>query len=129
MDFLLLKFMIYCLQDYSFMLDSSHAEMDGVAATWKYYGAAWGWSLVYTYKKKTLVYLTPAQAQFYVVLSFNEQCKLYELPEHIMKCSETAKSNGAGRTFDVIETCLYALIKTTFRKKGCFYLPPPHRRG
>lgn len=92
-------------------------KMDGVVATWKYYGVAWGWSLVYTYKKKTLVYLTPAQSQFYVVLSFNERarerCQYYELPKHIMKCIDAAKSNGAGRTFDVevIDDSTIVLIK------------------
>ena len=40
---------------------------------WKYYGKAWGWTLMLKSKSKTLCYITPAQEYFQVSVIFNDK--------------------------------------------------------
>jgi len=74
-------------------------------AEWKFFGTAWGWSFIYSSKKKKLVYLTPAESCFAVTLSFNEEghdlSKTMGFSDDVMRLIEYGKTNRNGRTFDI----------------------------
>ncbi len=72
---------------------------------WKYYGAAWGWSLVIKAKKKTLLYMTPSDEMFSVSMSFDMKEKndprILAFSNEIQEIIESAKTNNSGHTFDI----------------------------
>lgn len=77
----------------------------GADSLWKYYGKAWGWSLVYQRKGKALCYLSPGEGGFIVSMSFSdkgrEAIRQTDLPEALQEAVETAQYNPAGRMFDL----------------------------
>ena len=72
---------------------------------WKYYGAAWGWCLTLTHKKKNLAYLTPSDGAFWCSLNFNEKgrelARQAGFSNGVMETIESGKTNTAGHTFDI----------------------------
>lgn len=72
---------------------------------WKYYGKAWGWSLVYQRKGKALCYLTPGEGTFMASMSFSDKGReavwQTDLPEELKDAVEVAQHNPAGRVFDL----------------------------
>lgn len=81
------------------------ASFPAAAAEWKYYGKAWGWSLVYQLKKKGLIYATPNTGVWHASLSFNErgraEARLAGFSDDIVRLIESGKNNAAGGTFDI----------------------------
>ena len=75
-----------------------------VLQEWKYYGAAWGWSLVLKSKAKTLCYLTPADGCFQVSIIFNEKGRVLAagvgLPENVVQGVEASKDNPKNIPYD-----------------------------
>lgn len=71
---------------------------------WKYYGKAWGWSLVLKSKTKTLCYLTPATECFQVSIIFNDRGRALvagaALPKAIAQAVEAAKDNPKNIPYD-----------------------------
>ena len=57
---------------------------------WKYYGKAWGWTLMLKSKSKTLCYITPAQEYFQVSVIFNDKGRAWRL--HKMCIRDSGKS-------------------------------------
>ena len=72
---------------------------------WKFYGLAWGWSFIYSNKKKKLIYITPGESFFTATFSFNakghEMAKTMGFTEDVLRIIESGKTNPAGRTFDI----------------------------
>lgn len=71
---------------------------------WKYYGKAWGWSLVIKSKAKTLCYLTPADGYFQVSIIFNNKGRALAagigLPEKIAQAVDASKNNAKNIPYD-----------------------------
>ena len=71
---------------------------------WKYYGKAWGWSLVLKSKTKTLCYLTPAEGYFQVSIIFNDKGRAMAanaaLPETVLQAVDASKSNPQNIPYD-----------------------------
>lgn len=77
----------------------------GAISGWKFYGKAWGWSLVYQLKGKSLCYLSPAEEAFMASMSFSakgrEAIGQTDLSEELKDAVEVARHNPAGRMFDL----------------------------
>lgn len=71
---------------------------------WKYYGKAWGWTLMLKSKSKTLCYITPAQEYFQVSVIFNDKGRAlaaaYDLPETVLQAVEASKGNPKNIPYD-----------------------------
>ena len=71
---------------------------------WKYYGNAWGWSLVLKSKTKTLCYLTPGTERFHVSVIFNDRGRAFvasaALPKGIIQAVAAAKDNPKNIPYD-----------------------------
>lgn len=71
---------------------------------WKYYGKAWGWSLILKNKTKTLCYLTPVQGYFQVSIIFNDKGRAlaatYNLPKTVAQAVEASKDNPKNIPYD-----------------------------
>lgn len=76
----------------------------GFTQEWKYYGIAWGWSLVLKSKTKTLCYLTPANGYYHVSIIFNDKGRLLamgaDLPEQVAQAVEDSKNNAKNIPYD-----------------------------
>lgn len=76
----------------------------GFSQEWKYYGKAWGWSLVLKSKAKTLCYLTPVEGHFQVSFIFNDKGRTLaagaDLPKEIAHGVEAAKNNPKNIPYD-----------------------------
>ena len=75
-----------------------------VTCEWKYYGKAWGWSLVLKSKAKTLCYLVPRQGHFQAAVIFNEAGRMLAaatgLPEEVARDVEASKNNPKNIPYD-----------------------------
>lgn len=91
---------------------------------WKYYGAAWGWSLVLNSKKKKLVFLTPASGQMICSFILNDKGRELALAsglsDEIMEIIRSGKDNPAGHAFDipVFDAQTLELAKQLFKIKA-----------
>ena len=76
-----------------------------ITEEWKYYGKSSGWTLLFKYKKRTILYLFPAEGFFIVLFVFGEKAtaaaKQYSLPKIILKAIRDAKPYVEGRSFRV----------------------------
>ncbi len=77
-----------------------------ISCEWKFYGRAWGWSLVLLKKKKNLLYLTPVVNGFYVSFALGKKganlAKKEGFTDKIVEIIESGENNNAGRTFDIL---------------------------
>jgi hypothetical protein len=69
--------------------------------TWNFAGANWGWSLRLKQKKRTILYLTPCKAYFFVGFVLGEKAvkAAHEssLPDSILTVIDAAKKYAEGR--------------------------------
>lgn len=76
----------------------------GFSQEWKYYGKAWGWSLVLKSKAKTLCYLTPAEGRFQASFIFNDKGRTLAagagFSEEIAQRIEAAKDHPKNIPYD-----------------------------
>ena len=75
-----------------------------ISTEWKFYGKAWGWSLVCKSGKKQLIYLTPSidcfQSSFIFNDSARETARWGGFSSDVIAVIEAGKNNPAGGTFD-----------------------------
>jgi hypothetical protein len=77
------------------------SEYNPLTETWKYSGKAWGWSLQLSYKKRTVIYLTPCKGFFHAGFALGEKAvkaaRTSDLPASILKMIDDAKKYAEGR--------------------------------
>lgn len=76
-------------------------EYSPLDETWKFAGAAWGWSLCLKHKKRTVLYMTPCNKHFIVGFALGEKAvkaaQASDLPVEMLSLIDEAKEYAEGR--------------------------------
>lgn len=77
------------------------AKYSPLDETWKFAGAAWGWSLRLEHKKRTVLYMTPCNRHFIVGFALGEKAvkaaHARDLPVEVLSLIDEAKEYAEGR--------------------------------
>lgn len=83
------------------IVEATLPDRASLDASWVYSGAAWGWSLRLSRRKRNLVYLTPREKHFIAGFALGERAvkaaRAAGLPEAILGVIRDAKKYAEGR--------------------------------